>query len=113
MGMHLANAFAPLSCTVDDDIPCLTGVCGAFAVRADEAIPAEASKAGRRWAPKSIPSARRPRTISAKEMFPSLQKDAQKELNEVVSFMIIEEEADEVNAVRKSTTVRVFLNSRL
>ena len=37
MGMHLANAFAPLSCAVNGT----TGVRRALAVRADEAIPAE------------------------------------------------------------------------
>ena len=50
-------------------------------------------------------SARKPPDGSAKEIFLSLQREVQKESNEVVSLMIIEEEVDAINAVRETTTI--------
>ena len=113
MGMHLANAFTPLSRMADDDggLPRATGVRGALAVRAEEAIPAETPKAGHRRDLRTARSAQRSHTSSAKAYFPSLQREVQKELDEVTSLMILEEEADEINAVRETTTVRVAMDS--
>ena len=113
MGMHLANAFSPLSrVDKDDDSPLRApGVRGALAVRADEAIPAETPKAGRRRDLGTASSAQRSPTVSASACFPSLQKEVQKELDMMTGLMIIEEETDEINVVRETTTVRVAMDS--
>ena len=113
MGMHLANAFTPLSRMDDDDggLPRATGVRGALAVRAEEAIPAETPKAGHRRDLRTARSAQRSHTSSANAYFPSLQREVQKEFDDVTSLMILEEEADEINAVRETTTVRVAMDS--